>query len=103
MFCITNKSSSGDNYKITLEGFQPGDRVVEVLRCAATTADGVGSFASFQYDGEPRVYVSQDSLKDSGICTTTVEAKAKEGAASGLVAKGGLAVVAAAWATLLLA
>jgi alpha-amylase len=78
VFCIDNKSSKGDNYQLLLSGFQSGDEVTEVLGCTHTTADGTGSFKSFQFDGEPRVYVSKAALQDSGICLSTVEAKAKE-------------------------
>lgn len=103
LFCINNKSSVGDNYQLVMEGFQPGERVVEVLECAATTADGVGSFTSFQYDGEPKVYVSESSLKGSGLCPETTEAGPRN-AASGLRAVSGLLVaVTAGWIALFLA
>ncbi|KAK1760241.1 glycoside hydrolase [Echria macrotheca] len=105
VFCINNKSSKGDSYQFLLDGgFQSGDEVIEVLGCTHTTADGTGSFKSFQFDGEPRVYVSRSALQDSGLCPTTIEAKSKESGAVGAgAATGLLAAVVVGWVALFLA
>ncbi|KAK0611815.1 alpha-amylase-like protein [Immersiella caudata] len=102
--CITNKSSQGDNFKIVVGGFQANDPVIEVLGCTTTTADAAGSFTSYQFDGEPRVYVHADMLKDTEFCPTTTVAQGKIGAASAKGAATGLLMaVTLGWAALFLA
>lgn len=90
VFCINNKSSKGDAYQLNLEGFQPSAAVVEVLGCTETIADGTGAFPAYMWKGEPRAYASKALLEGSGLCPTTVQAKAYDGAAVGLGAQTGL-------------
>ncbi|KAK0649054.1 glycoside hydrolase superfamily [Cercophora newfieldiana] len=102
--CITNKSSSGDSYPLIVGGFEANDEVVEVLGCASTTADAAGTFTSYQFNGEPRVYARADMLQGTDLCPTTTIAGPKVGAASVSGAATGLIMaVTLGWAVLFLA
>lgn len=104
VFCINNQSQDGGNYDFSLSGFEPNDPVVEVLGCTITTADAAGNFTTFQFDGEPRVYVHQGMLQDTGLCETTTPAGPKTGGAGTLgVSAGMLTAVLAGWAMVFLA
>ncbi|KAK4112388.1 glycoside hydrolase family 13 protein [Canariomyces notabilis] len=82
VFCVTNKSSSGDSYEMTVGGFQPNQNVVEVLSCKTSTANGVGTLTMYMGKGEPKVYVPAAALKDTGICGTTTADGPVSGAAA---------------------
>jgi alpha-amylase len=106
VFCINNKSSSGDSYKASIGGFQPNDNVVEVLRCRTTTADGVGNVTMYMGQGEPRVYVPATVLKGTGLCSETQvdgPVEAKSGAAALGVTGGVFVAAVVGWAMMLVA
>lgn len=104
VFCINNKSSQGDNYEMTVRGFQPNDAVVEVLRCRTSTADAAGSVNVFMGKGEPKVYVPAAALKDTDICKETQEDGPVENGAAGLGVRGGvLAAAVLGWALMFVA
>lgn len=106
VWCINNQSSKGAVYDLSVGGFEPNDQVVEVTGCTITQADGAGNITSYQFNGEPRVYVLADFLKDSGLCPTTTPAKPgeKKSGASAMGAASGLVFAAiVGWATLFLA
>ncbi|KAK3348615.1 glycoside hydrolase family 13 protein [Lasiosphaeria hispida] len=105
VFCINNKSSKGDTYSISVGGFEPSDQVVEVLGCTTIQADGAGNVTSYMFGGEPKVYVSSASLKDTGLCpVTTAAGPGKANGAMGMNVAGGLLLAAViGWATVFLA
>lgn len=86
VFCVTNKSSTGDSYQMSVGGFRDSDEVVEVLSCATTTADGLGQITAYMGAGEPKVWVKKSALEDTDICTTTTVDGPKE--ENGAVSKG---------------
>lgn len=109
--CITNKSSKGDSYDLVLEGFSPSDKVVEVVGCKTVTADATGSITMYMGQGEPKVYVTEAFLKDSGLCPKTepdgpkASNQGDDDSAAGTVrlATGVVATLALGWAALFLA
>lgn len=106
VFCVTNKSSKEDPSESTVRGFQPNDKVVEVLRCRTTTADATGSVKMYVGNGEPRVYVHADALKGTDICPETQEdgpVEKTNGAGALGVTSGMLAATVLGWALMLLA
>jgi alpha-amylase len=104
VFCINNKSSSGDSYQVSVGGFEANDKVVEVLRCKVSTADVSGNVTMYMGKGEPKVYVPQAALKDTGLCTTTEEdAPVADNGASALGLTGSMLMAAVfGWAAVLL-
>jgi alpha-amylase len=106
VFCINNKSSSGDSYSLSVGGFNPSDAVVEVLSCTTSTADATGNVTMYMGAGAAKVYVLQSNLNGTGLCNTTTVASpssTKNGAGSASFA-GGLAVaVVMGWAMMFLA
>ncbi|KAK3953249.1 glycoside hydrolase superfamily [Pseudoneurospora amorphoporcata] len=86
VFCITNKSSQGDSYEMTVGGFRNSDEVVEVISCASSTADGLGQITAYMGAGEPKVWVKKSALEGTDICPKTTVDGPKEN--SGVVAKG---------------
>jgi alpha-amylase len=104
VFCVTNKSSSGDSYEMTVGGFQPNQNVVEVLSCKTSTANGVGTLTMYMGKGEPKVYVPAAALKDTGICGTTTADGPVSGAAA-VRGTGGalLAALVVGWGIMVLA
>jgi len=104
VFCINNKSSKGDNYKLVVGGFESNDPVVEVLGCTTATANAGGTFTSYQFDGEPRVYVHANMLNGTDLCPTTTEAGPKVGGAGAVGAATGLLMaVTVGWAAMFIA
>jgi len=104
VFCISNKSSSGDPYKLNVAGFEPNDAVVEVLGCTTTTADGTGTIVSYQNKGEPKVYTLASSLQGTGLCpTTTVAVLENKSGASPMGLPSAVAMAAALMAAIVLA
>ncbi|KAL2131346.1 hypothetical protein VTI74DRAFT_5235 [Chaetomium olivicolor] len=73
VFCINNKSSKGDSYKVSVGGFQANEKVIEVLTCGTNTADVSGNVTMYMGKGEPKVYVPLAALKDTGLCKETKE------------------------------
>ncbi|KAK3689180.1 glycoside hydrolase family 13 protein [Podospora appendiculata] len=107
VFCINNKSSKGDSYQVSIGGFSPSDQVVEVVSCATSTADATGNVTMYFGAGEPKVYVTATTLRDTGLCPkTTVDgpkAATNNNGAASLSAFGSVLLVAVmGWATLLL-
>jgi len=74
MFCINNKSSSGDSYQMSVGGFAAGDSVIEVLGCTNTTADALGNITTYMSAGAPKVYALASAISGTGLCNTTVDA-----------------------------
>ncbi|KAK3997731.1 glycoside hydrolase [Cladorrhinum sp. PSN332] len=102
VFCINNKSTTGDKYEINVSGFQATEEVVEVLTCKSGTADGTGTITMYMNKGEPKVYVPAAALKDTGICKETAKDGYSSGAAS-LGMTGGLAMaITLGWVALFL-
>ncbi len=90
VFCINNQSSKGPQYKLSVGGFQPNDKVIEVLGCTTAQADAAGNITSFMYRGEPRVFVTEGFLKDTGLCPQTTAAGPLENGASAISSISGL-------------
>ncbi|KAK4214900.1 glycoside hydrolase [Rhypophila decipiens] len=106
VFCVTNKSSSGDAYEYDLRGFEPNDEVVEVLDCKTVTADATGTIKVYNGGGEPKVYVLLSNLEGTGLCPKTEPDAPKEvknsGNVLGMTSKMAIAV-AAGWLAVFLA
>ena len=68
---FTNRGIGGASYTLTLgnTGFTAGEKVVEMLTCAALTADGSGNLAVPMSGGLPRIYYPANQLTGSGICS----------------------------------
>jgi len=103
VFCVTNKSSKGDSYQISVGGFQSNDKVVEVLSCKTNTADISGNVTMYMSKGEPKVYVPLAALNGTGLCSKTEEDAPSNGA-GGLGLPGSMVLTAViGWAVVLLA
>jgi alpha-amylase len=104
VFCINNKSSSGDSYEVSVGGFQANDKVVEVISCKTNTADVSGNVTMYMGKGEPKVYIPESALKGTGLCSETEQDSPVENGA-GVMGLTGSVVLAAAfgWAAVLLA
>ncbi|GKT86254.1 alpha-amylase 1 [Colletotrichum tofieldiae] len=86
VFCITNKSSKGDTYQLSVGGFNPGDEVVEVLSCSTSTADGTGNVTLYMSKGEPKAVVPLAALDGTQICSNgTKKAGEDSGNAAGVI------------------
>jgi alpha-amylase len=105
VFCINNQSSKGPSYQLSVGGFAPNDRVVEILNCTTTTASAGGNITAYMGAGEPKVFFLESALNGSGICPTTTEAKpvaSKNGAPiAAALSSLGAAVILASMAWLL--
>ncbi|KAK2060689.1 alpha amylase [Colletotrichum caudatum] len=84
VFCITNKSSKGDSYELSIGGFNPGDQVVEVLSCATSQADGTGNVTLYMSKGEPKAVVPVSALEGTSLCANGTKTAGKDNAAAGL-------------------
>ncbi|TEA21062.1 Alpha-amylase A type-1/2 [Colletotrichum sidae] len=84
VFCITNKGEEGDEYQLSVGGFQPGDQVVELTTCGTTTADGTGNVTMYMNKGQPRAYIPFSALDGTKLCPngTTEASKAASQQAS---------------------
>ncbi|KAF6840285.1 Alpha-amylase A type-3-like protein 2 [Colletotrichum plurivorum] len=84
VFCITNKSSKGDQYQLSVGGFNPGDEVVELNTCGTSTADGTGNVTLYMNKGEPMAVVPRAVLDGTKLCPngTTEASKATVGGSS---------------------
>ncbi|KUI52905.1 Alpha-amylase 2 [Cytospora mali] len=91
--CVVNYSSTGSSYKLSVGGFSAGDAVVEVLGCTTSTADDSGNVTMYMDKGEPKAYILQSVLNQTGLCNTTQDAAtaAKKDAAVGV--RSSLAIV----------
>ncbi|KAM7187725.1 glycoside hydrolase [Naviculisporaceae sp. PSN 640] len=100
VFCVTNKSSSGDAYDIDIaEAFEPNDNVVDVVACKTQTADATGNIKGHMGQGEPKVFVLESSLEGTGLCPQREADAARQQSAGnllGVASKMGLAL-AAGW------
>ncbi|KAL2015289.1 hypothetical protein VTK56DRAFT_5914 [Thermocarpiscus australiensis] len=104
VFCINNKSSKGDSYQISVGGFQPNDKVVEVLGCKANTADAAGNVTMYMGQGEPKVYVPAAALEKTDICKeTAADGPSSSGAAAMRMTGSVLLAAFMGWAAVLLA
>ncbi|WYZ37879.1 hypothetical protein EsH8_II_001385 [Colletotrichum jinshuiense] len=92
VFCITNKSSTGDKYTLSVGGFNPGDEVVEVLSCTTTTADGTGNVTMYMDKGEPKAVVPLAALSGTQICVNGTTKASEDSAAGSLGASMTLAL-----------
>ncbi|KAK1978219.1 alpha amylase [Colletotrichum cereale] len=81
VFCVTNKSSKGDSYELSVGGFAPGDQVVEILSCATSTADGTGNVTLFMSKGEPKAVVPVSALEGTTLCANGTKQAGKDNAA----------------------
>ncbi|KAK1634324.1 alpha amylase [Colletotrichum phormii] len=85
VFCVTNKSSKGDSYQLSVGGFNPGDAVVEVTTCGTSTADGTGNVTLYMEKGEPRAVVLASSIDATKICPNGTTAAGQSKSAAGFI------------------
>lgn len=67
---FSNKGANGASYQqnIPNTGFTAGQSVVEVLGCSAVQAGNGGTINVQMGQGAPKIFVTKDALKGSGIC-----------------------------------
>ncbi|KAK4196256.1 glycoside hydrolase superfamily [Triangularia verruculosa] len=105
VYCITNQSSKGPRYELSVGGFQAEEQVVEVLTCKANQAGSSGNITMFMNNGAPKVYVPAGALKGTGLCEKTTADAYEEDSGAGVTgaATGLLAAAIVGWAALFLA
>lgn len=100
VFCVTNKSSSGDAYDIDItNAFKADDKIIDVVSCKTQTADATGGIKGHMGQGEPKVFVLESSLEGTNLCPTREADAARQNSSGnllGVASKTGF-VLAAGW------